>query len=219
MARTCVVCTHERREAIDRDLIERRGSRRAIGRRYQIDEGTLRSHERRHLATRLAQAAARDELTNERMLLRIERLVTRLERACDRAEEAGDDAKLFAAAKEARPALELLAKAQGVIATGGAVTVNIAVQNIMTEFHIDERELREIVQGHQQIAALSPAEQLARGENWIAQLWRKTPSLALQSRLRPVLEAVLREAPEAEIQAEACAAAPVDRPWRRPSDS
>jgi hypothetical protein len=114
LARTCTVCSHPEREAIDRALVEGQSSGKLAGRYRTLDERAIRRHRSNHLPTALARAREAEEVSRADDLL--EQVVGLQDRALTilgRAENSGDLRTALGAIREARGNLELLAKLLG----------------------------------------------------------------------------------------------------------
>ena len=110
MPRTCTICTHEERPAIDRALVQG-ASFRGIARDFGISEDAVTRHKAEHLPTLLVkaqeaeEAAAADDLLAELRSLQATTLSL-----LRKAERAGKLGTAVMAIREARGNLELLAK-------------------------------------------------------------------------------------------------------------
>ncbi len=116
MARTCTVCAHPERGAIDEALVGG-ASNRAVASERDVSEAAVRRHKANHIPAKLALAAkerGEDELEEADDLLgRVRGLQSRTLGILDKAEAAGDLRTALGAVREARGNVELLAKLLG----------------------------------------------------------------------------------------------------------
>ena len=125
MPRTCSICTHPQREAIDKDLASGQPYR-GISRAFRVSEDALARHREAHLPETLAKAhdasevARADDLLNQLQLLQ---KVTML--ILSRAEQAGALRTMLGAVREARENLELIGRLVGDLRDGSAVNLLI----------------------------------------------------------------------------------------------
>jgi hypothetical protein len=114
LARTCTVCSHPEREAIDRALVEGQSSGKLAGRYRTLDERAIRRHRSNHLPTTLARAREAEEVSRADDLLdQVRGLQNRVLTILGKAENAGELRTALGAIREARGNLELLAKLLG----------------------------------------------------------------------------------------------------------
>ncbi len=113
MSRACTVCSHERREEIDRALVG--GSPNlSLSSLFGVSEAALRRHKANHLPAHLAQAEkAREVARADDLLEEVRDLQSRARAILDKAEGAGELRTALGAIREARGNLELLAKLLG----------------------------------------------------------------------------------------------------------
>jgi hypothetical protein len=112
--RTCSVCTHQERGAIDQALIGGESTGKLAGRYRTIDERALRRHRSNHLPATLAKAKEAEEVAvADDLLEQVRDLQERALTILDKAEEAGELRTALGAIREARGNLELLAKLLG----------------------------------------------------------------------------------------------------------
>ena len=156
MPRTCSICTHPQREAIDKDLAAGQPYR-GISRAFRVSEDALARHREAHLPETLAKAhdasevARADDLLNQLQLLQ---KVTML--ILSRAEQAGALRTMLGAVREARENLELIGRLVGDLRQGA--TVNILVTS---DWPMIRRALQEALADHP-AARVSVAEALRR---------------------------------------------------------
>ena len=114
MPRTCTVCSHPEREAIDRALVEGQSSGKLAGRYRTLDERAIRRHRSNHLPTTLARAREAEEVSRADDLLdQVRGLQDRVLTILGKAENSGELRTALGAIREARRNLELLAKLLG----------------------------------------------------------------------------------------------------------
>ncbi len=110
MPRTCTVCTHPNREAIDQALVSGEPFRH-IAARTGTSTGALQRHKQEHIPEALAKATEARELAHADSLAeQIQNLSARTMRILDKAEKAGDLRTALAAVGQAKGVLELKAK-------------------------------------------------------------------------------------------------------------
>lgn len=125
MPRTCSVCGHPEREAIDAALVAGAANRR-IATQYSLSEAAVRRHRRTHLPASLAAAKGAAEATRaDDLLAQVRGLQTKALAILTRAEATGDLRAALAAIGQARSNLELLAKLLGELREHATV-VNVA---------------------------------------------------------------------------------------------
>ena len=114
MARTCTICSHPEREAIDRALVEGQSTGKLAGRYRTLDERAIRRHRSNHLPTALARAREAEEVSRaDDLLAQVRSLQDRALSILGKAEDSGDLRTALGAIREARGNLELLAKLLG----------------------------------------------------------------------------------------------------------
>ncbi len=114
MPRSCTICEHPEREAIDEALVAGESSAKIAGRYRTIDERAIRRHKANHLPAKLVMAQAAEEVAQADTLLgQVRDLQRRALDILDKAEEAGELRTALGAIREARGNLELLAKLLG----------------------------------------------------------------------------------------------------------
>ena len=123
MPRTCTVCRHPDRQAIDQALLNGRPLR-AIAAHTGTSTGALQRHKADCLPAHLATAqAAREVLNADRLVDELGVLRVQAWLLLDRAEKAGDLRSALSSIKEVRATLELLLRLAGELATEPAVVV------------------------------------------------------------------------------------------------
>jgi transposase-like protein len=122
--KTCGICSHPERAAIDAALVEK-GSLRAIAGQFGTTKSALDRH-RKHIPAALTKAKQAEEVVEATSLLsRVERLMSRMETICQKATEQGEWAGAVGASRELRGCLELLGKLSGELQPNGArVAIN-----------------------------------------------------------------------------------------------
>ncbi len=110
MSRTCTICTHDERHAINVALVQR-DSYRDIARHYGVDKSALSRHAKEHLPELLVKAKNAAEVAEaDDLLSRVEALQRRTLAILESAEEAGELRTALSAIKEARGNLELVGR-------------------------------------------------------------------------------------------------------------
>lgn len=114
MPRTCTVCRHADRGAIDRALVAGEASLRDVSHRHGVSKDALFRHRADHIPARLAKAGAVADVAQTDDLLRdVRALRGKAINLLMQAEAAGDIRTALAGVREARGCLELLAKLLG----------------------------------------------------------------------------------------------------------
>ena len=113
MPRSCTVCEHADREAIDRALVGG-ASNRSVASLYNVSEAAARRHKANHLPAKLVMARAAEEIAQaDDLLEQVRDLQAKALGILSKAEEAGELRTALSAIREARGNLELLAKLLG----------------------------------------------------------------------------------------------------------
>jgi transposase len=128
MPRTCTICRHTDREAIDASLVGGE-SFRHIAARFGVSTTALQRHKRDHLPAALAQAQDAVELARgDDLLAQVRGLQRRTLAILTAAERARDGKLALQAVGEARRNLELMGKLAGELQQEGTVNIIIAPQ-------------------------------------------------------------------------------------------
>jgi hypothetical protein len=126
VARTCTVCTHPDREAIDEALVVG-ASNRAVASKCDVSEAAVRRHKGNHLPARLVMAEKAAEVAHaDDLLAQVRDLQGRALAILDRAEESGEWRTALSAIREARGNLELLAKLLGELDERPVLNLNVS---------------------------------------------------------------------------------------------
>jgi hypothetical protein len=113
MPRSCTICTHPEREAIDEALVGGIAFPALVA-EYRVSKDSLSRHKANHLPAKLVMAQAAEEMAQADTLLeQVRDLQRRALEILDKAEEAGELRTALSAIREARGNLELLAKLLG----------------------------------------------------------------------------------------------------------
>jgi hypothetical protein len=113
MPRTCTVCGHRERAAIDAALVANEPFRH-IAARFGSSTTALQRHKAEHLPASLMKAQAATEVAQaDQLLAQVRGLHGRARGLLDKAEQAGDLRTALLGVREARGCLELLAKLLG----------------------------------------------------------------------------------------------------------
>ena len=112
MARTCSICTHQERQAIDRALVVGTSLRDIAG-QFGVSKSALHRH-RAHIPEALTMAKEAEEAARaDDLLAEVVELQNRAVSILDRAEKAGQLQTALNGIREARRCLKLLAQLQG----------------------------------------------------------------------------------------------------------
>ena len=126
MPRTCTICSHPDRKAIDAALVGREAYRHIAG-RFGTSTGALQRHKSEHLPASLVRAREAEEVTQaDNLLDQVRSLQKKTLGILDRAEAAGDLRTALAGVREARGCLELLAKLSGELDERAQVNILVA---------------------------------------------------------------------------------------------
>lgn len=129
MARTCTICTHPERHAIDQALIIDSAALRVLGSRYAVSYAALFRHKESHLPKALTQAhAAADVAQADDLLDQVQDLQRRTLAILATAEQTKALGLALGAIREARSNLELLAKLEGKLREQQTVNILVAPQ-------------------------------------------------------------------------------------------
>lgn len=127
MPRSCTVCSHPKREEIDRALVEGVSAAEISGRYRTLGERAVRRHRSNHLPAKLVMAEKAAEVAEaDDLLEQVGDLQRRALAILDRAEEAGELRTALSAIREARGNLELLAKLLGELDERPVVNLNVS---------------------------------------------------------------------------------------------
>ncbi len=111
MARTCTVCGHPDRAAIDQALVAGTGTIRDIAARYRLASSSVQRHRERHLPEHLAKAQQAHEVAQaDNLLSELDRLREDAKRIGGKAERAEGYQAAIAAIREQSRLIELLLK-------------------------------------------------------------------------------------------------------------
>lgn len=127
MARTCTICTHHRRDGMDKALL--RGEQiTVVARRYSVSDDALGRH-KRHMQAVIAKAAAlvqqKDVAYGSALLAEIGRIRADAERLQIESERRQDVRGALRAIHERLAVVELEARLSGQIETQKNVTINV----------------------------------------------------------------------------------------------
>jgi len=121
------VCSHPKREEIDRALVEGVSAAEISGRYRTLGERAVRRHRSNHLPAKLVMAEKAAEVAEaDDLLEQVGDLQRRALAILDRAEEAGELRTALSAIREARGNLELLAKLLGELDERPVVNLNVS---------------------------------------------------------------------------------------------
>ncbi len=113
MPRSCTVCEHPEREAIDRALVGD-SSNLSVSSLFGVSESAVRRHKANHLPAKLVMAQAAEEVAQADDLLgQMQDLQARTLAILEAAEDTSQHRTALSAIREARSNLELLAKLLG----------------------------------------------------------------------------------------------------------
>ncbi len=131
MARTCTICSHPQREAIDQALVAG-GAMRPLAALYRVSPDAIERHAAAHLPQALSKAQDAAEVAHADDLLgQLKDLQGRTLSILTQAEEAQDLRTALQGVAQARGNLELLAKLAGQLAQEGTVNLVISPEWVM----------------------------------------------------------------------------------------
>jgi hypothetical protein len=140
--RSCTICEHPDREAIDEALVGG-ASNRSVASLYDVSEAAVRRHKANHLPAKLVMAQAAEEVAQADDLLgQMQDLQSRTLAVLEAAETTNQHRTALSAIREARSNLELLAKLLGELDERPVVNLSVSPQWL---------ELRAVI-----VAALEP---------------------------------------------------------------
>ncbi len=126
MPRSCTICEHPDKEAMDEALVGG-VSNRSLASLFAVSEQALRRHKANHLPAKLVMAHAAEEVAQADTLLeQVRDLQRRALDILDKAEEAGELRTALGAIREARGNLELLAKLLGELDERPVVNLSVS---------------------------------------------------------------------------------------------
>jgi len=131
MARTCTICVHPERQAIDQALVAG-GAMRPLAALYRVSPDAIERHAASHLPQALSKAQDAAEVAHADDLLgQLKELQGRTLGILTQAEEAQDLRTALQAVGQARGNLELLAKLAGQLAQEGTVNLVVSPEWVM----------------------------------------------------------------------------------------
>ncbi len=128
MPRTCTICSHAQRPAIDRALVDGT-TYRTIADRFGLSETALKRHKADHLPATLAKAREASEVAAADDLLgQIQELRRKAIELLGKAEKAGDYRTALMGIREARACIETLLEVEGELDRRPTVNVIMSPQ-------------------------------------------------------------------------------------------
>lgn len=128
MPRSCTICSHPEREAVDRALVEKVPNRR-IASQYDVSERAVRNHKANHLPATLAKSQDAQEVAEaDDLLAQVQDLQARTLSILAAAEETRQHRTALSAIREARSNLELLAKLVGELEETPQVNITVSAE-------------------------------------------------------------------------------------------
>jgi hypothetical protein len=124
--RSCTICEHPDREAIDRSLVGD-SSNLSVSSLFGVSESAVRRHKANHLPAKLVMAQAAEEVAQaDDLLQQVRDLQGRALAILGKAEAAGDLRTALGAIREVRGNLELLAKLLGELDERTVVNLDVS---------------------------------------------------------------------------------------------
>ncbi len=130
MPRNCTICAHPQQDAINSEIVQKRGNRR-IATQFSVTESAVRRHTKAHLPDLLAKGRKAEQAAEaDRLLWDMRRLQQHTLRILLDAEKPDEDGEsdpnlLLKAVAEARRNTELMLKAQGDLNDSPTVNINL----------------------------------------------------------------------------------------------
>lgn len=151
MARTCTVCGHAERDAIDRALVAAQ-SYRNIAQRYGLEHTAVFRHGQHISAALLRAKDAADVARGDSLLGQLRELAADARRIGERAEREGHLPTALQAVRELTRLLELQAKLAGELQQEGAISIHVnpqwlSVRAVLLEALVPYPEARAVVAG------------------------------------------------------------------------
>src|SRR5215211_7100967 len=130
MPRTCTICSHERRDAMEGLLATRQSTYRGIARKYGVSEDAVSRHVKAgHVSRLLAMAADAERAARADTLLdRIEALQRRIEEFLSRVEHTDNHSATLGAFREMRSNLELIGEVTRELERAGTINLELTVE-------------------------------------------------------------------------------------------
>ena len=126
MPRSCSICEHPERGAIDEALVGGASNRSAAS-LYDVSEAAVRRHKANHLPAKLVMARAAEEVAKaDDLLSQVQDLQSRTLAILEAAEGTEQHRTALSAIREARSNLELLAKLLGELDERPVVNLNVS---------------------------------------------------------------------------------------------
>lgn len=143
MTRVCQICTHSKRLAIDRELVQGRGLT-DISKKYDVNYQSLYAHSQNHISRQLAQCYEKKQLEEDFHLLdRIDQMLTRVEKIFRRNYAKKRDGMALKALSEQRQTFELLAKISYALHQAKLTELELAKQEAGEVDIIEEQRYQE----------------------------------------------------------------------------
>ena len=128
MPRTCTICEHPEREAIDRALVGET-SNLSVSSLFGVSESAVRRHKANHLPAKLVMAAKAEEVAQaDNLLEQVRGLQARTLAILEAAEHTQQHRTALSAIREARSNLELLAKLLGELDERPVVNLSVSLE-------------------------------------------------------------------------------------------
>ena len=121
--RSCSVCPHPKRAAIDRELVAGTAVR-AVAREYGLGRDSLMRHKQNHITPALERVVQRREARQDASLMdKLADLISRTEQMLEQPERTGNVAQFATLLRELRALHELVGRASGELKPDGPQTV------------------------------------------------------------------------------------------------
>ena len=127
MPRTCTVCSHASRKAIDKALLDGEPVRALASRYVPLKSSSIQRHKDEHLPAKMAKAKAANEVSQaDDLLAHVRALEGKALSLLKQAEGEGDFRTALAGVREARACVELLAKLRGELDTRPQINLTLS---------------------------------------------------------------------------------------------
>jgi hypothetical protein len=126
MPRSCTICAHHERLAIDRALVDGKPFR-YIATRWDVSTGALQRHKAEHLPAHLVRSKEAEELASaDGLIAHLQELTEKARRIGSKAEDGGDYRTALSGVRELLRIVELQARLWGELDERPAVNVTVS---------------------------------------------------------------------------------------------
>jgi len=141
----CTICEHEKREEIDRLLVQG-GTMRTMAHQYGVSNDALKRHKKSHLPKSLTVAKQAESVTKaEDLFSQIDLYKERLDKTIEMAEKEGDFKACMSGFKAILAYLEFLSKLRGELPPENQVNVQVVVAEVREGYDKEFRVIWEVL--------------------------------------------------------------------------